>query len=322
MRNPTLPLGLSLLLLLTQTESLLAGAIFPQSQATGQEQNPPSAPAQATASQPAPTPTSSDTAKTLLPGQFILQDSTPVKLRLNRNVSSADAHEGDSVDFEVLEDVAANGIVVIPKGSVAIGTVTEAQPKRRMGRAGKLEIVLDYVRLADTEKAAVRAVKEAKGGSHTVGMTAGIVATGLLFFPAAPFFLFIHGKDITVPKGAEVTAYVNGDVRLETKNFHTNTEQSAQPGAAATSDPTASPSSSGAPPAVVAIGTVELRSTPEGAEVYVDGAFIGNAPATLKLAPGQHTIRVTQSGFKDWSRDIAVQAGSEAHLSATLDKQD
>jgi hypothetical protein len=31
---------------------------------------------------------------------------------------------------------------------VAIGAVTEAQPKRRMGRAGKLEIVLDYVRLA------------------------------------------------------------------------------------------------------------------------------------------------------------------------------
>jgi hypothetical protein len=65
-----------------------------------------------------------------------------------------------------------------------------------------------------------------------------------------------------------------------------------------------------------------VHSTPEGAEVYVDGAFIGNAPATLKLSPGQHTIRVTQSGFKDWSRDISVQAGSEAHLSASLDKQD
>jgi hypothetical protein len=196
-RNPTLPLGLSLLLLLAQTESLLAVSGVPQAQATGQQQNPPTPPTQAEPSQPAPTPSSSDTAKTLLPGQFILQDATPVKLRLNRNVSSADAHEGDSVDFEVLEDVAANGIVVIPKGSVAIGTVTEAQPKRRMGRAGKLEMVLDYVRLADTEKAAVRAVKDAKGGSHTVGMTVGIVATGLLFFPAAPFFLFIHGKDIS-----------------------------------------------------------------------------------------------------------------------------
>lgn len=322
MRNPTLSLGLSWLLLFAQTPPLMAGTGLQQSQAPGQQQNPPTPPSQAEPSQPAPTPSSSDTAKTLLPGQFILQDATPVKLRLNRNVSSADAHEGDSVDFEVLEDVAANGIVVIPKGSVAIGSVTEAQPKRRMGRAGKLEMVLDYVRLADTEKAAVRAVKDAKGGSHTVGMTAGIVATGLLFFPAAPFFLFMHGKDITVPKGAEITAYVNGDVRLETKNFRGSSEQSVQsaadpPSTATQSQPAASPQ---APSGVPATGTIEVHSTPEGAEVYLDGAFVGNAPATLKLAPGQHTIRVTQSGYKDWSREIAVQSGSEAHLSASLDK--
>lgn len=322
MRNPSLPLGLSLLLLFAQTDSLLAASGLSQPQATAQQQGPPTAPPQAEPSRPAPTPSSSDTAKTLLPGQFILQDATPVKLRLNRNVSSADAHEGESVDFEVLEDVAANGIVVIPKGSVAIGTVTEAQPKRRMGRAGKLEIVLDYVRLADTEKAAVRAVKDAKGGSHTVGMTVGIVATGLLFFPAAPFFLFMHGKDITVPKGAEVTAYINGDVRLETKNFHAGAEQGVQSATAPQSAaiPSEPAVASGAAAGVPAIGTIEVRSSPDGAEVYVDGAFIGNAPATLKLSPGQHTIRVTQSGFKEWSREIAVQAGSEAHLSATLDK--
>jgi hypothetical protein len=217
-RNPTLPVGLSALLLCAPIKA----------QVTGQ-QNPPNASSART--QQAPTATSTDTAKTLLPGGFILQDGTPIKLRLTRNVSSADAHEGESVDFEVLEDVAATGIVVVPKGSVAIGTVTEAQPKRRMGRAGKLEIVLDYVRLADTEKAAIRAVKDAKGGSHTVGMTAGIVATGLLFFPAAPFFLFMHGKDITVPKGAEVTGYVNGDVRLEAAKFGANPEATTATGA-------------------------------------------------------------------------------------------
>lgn len=36
---------------------------------------------------------------------MVLNDGTPLKLRLNRNVSSADAKEGESVDFEVLEDV-------------------------------------------------------------------------------------------------------------------------------------------------------------------------------------------------------------------------
>jgi hypothetical protein len=136
---------------------------------------------------------------------------------------------GDSVDFEVLEDVAVSGILVIPKGSVAVGTVTEARSKRRMGRAGKLEIVLDFVRLADTSKAAIRAVKDAKGGSKVFGMTAGIVATGLLFFPVAPLFLLIRGNDITVPKGAALAAYVNGDVRLEPSKFGFVLAQTASP---------------------------------------------------------------------------------------------
>lgn len=302
MRAPALSLGLSWLLLLSPVQS-----------AFSREQNPPNP--SANQSPTTQSPSASDTAKTLLPGQFILPDSTPVRLRLNRNVSSADAHEGDSVDFETLEDVAANGIVVIPKGSVAIGTVTEAQPKRRMGRAGKLEIVLDYVRLADTEKAAVRAVKDAKGGSHTVGMTAGIVATGLLFFPAAPFFLFMHGKDITVPKGAEVTAYINGDVRLEAAKF-----SKSDPPPVDSVAQTAPPPQSAPSPVSVELGSIEVRSDPDGAEVYADGAFIGNAPVTLKLAPGQHTIRISQTGYKDWSRDMTTQAGSQAHLTATLEK--
>lgn len=81
------------------------------------------------------------------------------------------------------EEAVVNGVTVVPKIGTAIGSVTEAIPKRRMGRAGKLEIVLDYVRLVDNEKAPVRAVKDQKGGSHVAGMTVGIVATGSSSFP-------------------------------------------------------------------------------------------------------------------------------------------
>ena len=73
---------------------------------------------------------------------------------------------------------------------------------------------MDSVRLADGEKAALRATKAVQGGGHTGAMTAGIVATGLIFFPAAPFFLFMHGKDISIPKGADVPTFVNGNFSL------------------------------------------------------------------------------------------------------------
>ena len=72
--------------------------------------------------------------------------------------------------------------------------------------------------------------------------------------------------------------------------------------------------------ATAANGTVNVSSNPTGADVLLDGNFVGNAPATLKISGGRHTITVKMSGQKDWSRDITVEAGSEVQLAATLEK--
>jgi len=82
----------------------------------------------------------------------------------------------------------------------------------------------------------------------------------------------------------------------------------------------ANASKAATPEADAAIGTVSLTTTPDGAEVYVDGQFYGNSPATLKLKPGKHTIGVKLSGYKDWSREMSTDSGSESHLTATLEK--
>jgi len=67
-------------------------------------------------------------------------------------------------------------------------------------------------------------------------------------------------------------------------------------------------------------GTVNVSSNPTGADVLVDGEFVGNAPAALKLSPGKHTIAVRMSGYADWSKEITVQSGSEVQLTASLEK--
>jgi hypothetical protein len=150
---------------------------------------------------------------------LVIPDGTPIRLRLARNISSADAKEGETVDFEVLEDVSVNDIVVIKRGGVALATVTQAQAKRRMGRAGKLDINIDHTRMISGEKIALRAVKAGSGGSNAGKMTGAIVATSLIFFPAAPLFLFAKGKDINIPKGTELTAYTNGETKVEAAKF-------------------------------------------------------------------------------------------------------
>jgi hypothetical protein len=233
-----------------------------------------------------------------------------MRLRLNRTISSADAHVDDTVDFEVLQDFILNGVLVIQKGGLAFGTVTEAHPKRRMARGGKLEINLDYVKLVNGDKVALRATQGGSGGGHTGAMTAGIVASGLLFFPAAPFFLFMHGKDITIPKGAEVTAYVNGDTRLDIAKFQQPTPNAV----AETAPPTA-----GAGSASTA-AKLQVESSPPGADIEVDGSFVGDTPSDVQVGEGEHTVSVKKAGFKDWERRLKVSAGSNVHLNAALEQ--
>jgi hypothetical protein len=219
---------------------------------------------------------------------------------------------GDNVDFEVLDDITVNGTLVIPKGGLAFATVTEAQAKRRMARGGKLDINIDYVKLVSGEKAALRAVKDVKGGGHTGGMVGGMVATSIVFFPAAPFFLFMHGKDISIPKGTEITAYVNGDMKLDIAKF-----QSAAPANGAVQNASASSSSEGARRVSAKL---QLESTPPGADIEIDGSFVGNAPSDVQVTEGEHTVSVKKAGFKDWERKVKVSGGSSIRLSAELEK--
>jgi hypothetical protein len=150
---------------------------------------------------------------------FLLEDGTPVHLVLSQNLSSADAVTGETVEFEVVDDVTVNGFVVIPHGATAWATVTNAEHKKRMGRAGKLDLNVDKVRLADGEKAMLRAVKDTRGGGHTGAMVGAMVATSLVVWPAAPLFLLMHGKDVTIPKGTNINAFVQGDMTLDESKF-------------------------------------------------------------------------------------------------------
>jgi hypothetical protein len=97
-----------------------------------------------------------------------------------------------------IEEIKIGNLVVIPQGAIAIGTVTEARPKKSFGRAGKLNVNIDYVRLINGDKVSLRSVKGGSGGSRTGVMTGAVVATAIVFFPAAPLFFFIKGKNIGV----------------------------------------------------------------------------------------------------------------------------
>ena len=233
-----------------------------------------------------------------------LLDGTAVKLRLAENLSSEKNKTGDQVPFEVVDEVVVDGVVVVPKGAQAIATVTNASPKKSMGRGGKLDVNVDSMRLVDGEKVQLRAVQENKGGGHVGAMTGAMVATSIVFFPAAPLFLFIHGKPVEIPKGTVVTAFVEGDMHLDMAKMAPAGTVVAPVGVVAA--------------AVVTEASVAVDSSVAGADIEVDGNFVGSTPSTVSVLPGQHTFVVKKKGYADWSRSMMV-SGNAAHLSAELE---
>jgi hypothetical protein len=90
-----------------------------------------------------------------------------------------------------------------------------------------------------------------------------------------------------------------------------------QPGPAAQPAPAPAPSK----PAAEPTGTISVRTSPYLAEVYLDGQNMGYTPAKLSLPPGKHTVRFEKQGYKTWSKEITLTAGSELLVDATLEKK-
>lgn len=159
---------------------------------------------------------------------FWLEDGTTVRLVLSQNLSLGDAFTGQIVEFAVVDDVLVNDLLVIKHGSIASAMVTDAKLKKCMGRSGKLDLNIHNVRLADGDQVLLRAFKDGKGPGHP-GAT---IATSLLVWPAAPFYLLIHARESMIPKGTNISAFVHGNVTLDGARFKSNPELTISPGRA------------------------------------------------------------------------------------------
>lgn len=63
-----------------------------------------------------------------------------------------------------------------------------------------------------------------------------------------------------------------------------------------------------------------FASTPAGAEITVDGKYVGSTPSILSLGMGTHAVEVSLPGFVQWKRQLTVSAGSELTVNAVLEK--
>lgn len=265
---------------------------------------------------------------TAAPGQVVLPEGTKVRVRLEQTISSATAEEGQPVQLSVTEDVRAGDAVIIPQGASAVGTIVLAVPKRRMGRTGKLDFSVERVVAADGNSIPLRySLNRKEGGSHAT--RTGIITAGaaVVFWPAAPVFLLMKGKDVTVNKGMVVEVFTDQKYALQQRAPANLTNTPAAPSAAPVPAPaysaqyllaSTSPQSASTPvPAAGDTAAVKITSEPDGAEIELNGAFVGSTPTLLRLAPGMHNVTV-RKGALQWRRTLQVQAGSAVNVNAVL----
>jgi hypothetical protein len=242
----------------------------------------------------------------MMAAQVTIPDGTRLRVRLDQTLSSATAEQGQSVELSLTEAVKVADAVVIPEGARVTGTITEAQEKRHMGRAGKLDFSIDRVRAADGEWIPLRyTVEKRSGGSHAVSTGVLTAGAAVLFWPAAPAFLLIKGKDVTLNKGMIFDTFTDQDHALNSAPG-----QAPHTVASAPSAPAASVPATGS-------GAVTIVSDKLGADIEIDGAFVGSTPTTVALSSGTHQVSVHE-GSELWQRNLQVSAGSTVTLNAHL----
>jgi hypothetical protein len=100
-------------------------------------------------------------------------------------------------------------------------------------------------------------------------------------------------------------------IRPDGKDYKSNIVQAVRNSQPA--EPAGAPAAGGAAAAAAPDNSSKARlqvtSTPPGADIEVDGAFVGSTPSSLELTTGDHNVVIVKNGYKQWTRTIRITGG-------------
>lgn len=122
----------------------------------------------------------------------VLKSGTMVSLELINEVTS-NMKPGQTVDFRVMNDVKADGVVVIPAGSIAKGQIVNASKHQLLGIHGEVTVQVKSVNAVDGTRVALSGSSLTMEGDNRI--VTSIVLTVLCFFG----FLLKGGNGVILP---------------------------------------------------------------------------------------------------------------------------
>ena len=69
------------------------------------------------------------------------------------------------------------------------------------------------------------------------------------------------------------------------------------------------------------LAQLTVKSTPDGADIIMDGKFAGSTPSTFQIKSGDHSVRVELNGFVPWEKSLTITAGGQITLNANLQRK-
>ena len=179
-----------------------------------------------------------------------LREDKTIELTVSQVLNGTTAIEGDEFFAEVSEDVLAASGVLLPKGTVAHGTIKNIVDPKRMGRDGYIELGFDYLITPDGREIPIEGEmtsklnpaksvgkKIAEGGANSaVGAAYGAVAAmeiagieGAILSKGATVIggaaigtvvavgmtLFRKGKDVLIAPGDEIKVKIRSSEAIQ-----------------------------------------------------------------------------------------------------------
>src|SRR6185369_5986861 len=133
-------------------------------------------------------------------------------------VSSASFKLNNTIAFSVVRPVYADGVLLIPRGTIARGKIVKLKKAGTFGRGGALTIEMEQIVAIDGTRIPVQLTAEAEGVNRTGALAAGAAATSALIFPytapAAIVWGFKKGDDAVIRGSKEFAAVVKNDTQI------------------------------------------------------------------------------------------------------------
>ena len=135
------------------------------------------------------------------PEKLVLKEGADVNLKFAQDLSSKTVADDDPVSLVLDQDIKIGEVVVVKAGAKAVGTITHAKRAGMMGKAGELNMRLDFL-IVNDGRLRLRGTKR-KEGEGKVGAT---VALTVLF---GPIGLIKHGKNVEIKQGTPLLVYTD-----------------------------------------------------------------------------------------------------------------